>query len=260
LPSGNGWTQTGPLNNAIPIPTNTGNGTVLGTVSMNWLSTSPGGGSANGLYFTNVCEGTDFPYTLGFWGSSPVGKSALSAAFSGWASGLNTQFSGNAAGYLALIGIATKTNPATAIPAFSTTSSNAAYSELSGFLMGATGTNAANMLSAQAATMALNTLVPVNGKTVSSNDLMLVGTTAQLNAAGCGSLSVPEIVPTNGAYTSISSVLNYVEALLKAYPNTTASGNARSCEAFIQTALNNANNNLALTIIKPSACTIASLY
>ncbi len=258
LPAVNNWSQTGPLNGALPPPTNTGNGTVAGTLAMNWLTSV--GGSANGLYFTNVCRGTDTPFTLGYWGSSPVGKSALTSAFSGWATGLNSQFPGTSATLLSLINVAKGGNPAPPVAAFSTTNSTNAYSALSSFLMSGTGTNAANMLSVQAATMALNTLVPVGGKTVSGSDLMKVGTSAQLTANGCTALSVTPVTVNAGGYAPISDVLSYVQALLVAYPNTTAAGNARSCEAFVQTALNNANNNFALTIIKGAACSVPTLY
>ena len=79
----------------------------------------------------------------------------------------------------------------------------------------------------------------VNNKSVNGNALIFAGTAP----AGCTvpGLNGLGLITVNNLITAANSASNYS---LAAYPNTTASGPARSCQEFMKTALDRANNNL----------------
>lgn len=195
LPANQNWVQTGP----IPPATD---GAASATPSMHW-SNSITGGPLAGLYFTNTCIGGG-GLTLGFW-SNKNGQALMT---------------GSSSGKTLLPGVVTLLgglNLRNATGALVTPFAN--YAAFNTWILNATATNMAYMLSAQLATMELN----VYFKDVNPNALILY----------------------NGNYVTVQSVMTLAIATLGTSPVTVASGPARTLQTNLQVALNNANNNLS---------------
>jgi len=169
--------------------------------------------------FGNVCLGTGGGLTLGFW-SNKNGQALLQGKDPAWRTLLTSLNLRNATG--ANYDVSTST-------AFSTT-----YSSFRSWILGATATNMAYMLSAQLATMELNVLA----EKVDGSSILFAGAAP----AGCTvpGLSATGFISVSDLMSAANSGANYS---LLSYSNTTASGTARNCQQFMKNALDSANNN-----------------
>jgi len=199
---------------------------VVPTGGQTWISTTPtsispinvGPDSAYNN-FGNVCLGAGGGKTLGFW-SNRNGQAILSAnpAWIGLLSGL----------YL--------TN------AIGGTYDPVAYTDFRSWLLNANAVNMAYMLSAQLAAMQLN--VAYGG--VNSTALVYAG-------AAPANCTVANLSSTG--FISIANLISAANTSLQNNPNTTASGDTRTCQEFMKNALDRGNNNLNF-IQGPGVCTV----
>jgi hypothetical protein len=259
------WAAPGPITNykVCEVLPATGNWTEI-TMPSCYLGTV-GAANQTALNFGNVCEGTVNPYTQGFW-QNKNGTAMLTSAlnYPGWAQSMNSFNNNTDAGWSGYLSFVPTTTTKYGMKWFLAIagSSNASKDDTeisSGLFTTTSGTNAANMLSSQLATMELNTLITngVGGNpapNVNNTAFMKVGTAATLTANGCNPASLPSL--NAAGYATILDVETYGNTLLLFSANTTASGPARSCQVLIQTALNSANNNQALSIIQPTSCKV----
>jgi hypothetical protein len=163
--------------------------------------------------FGNVCLGAGGGLTLGFW-SNKNGQTILSKSDPDWRTLLNGLYLRNANG----------ANFDVPIPpaSFST-----AYAAFRTWLLSATATNMAYMLSAQLATMELNVL----SQNVSANAIVY--------APGCGNTGL------NNNFITIADLDGAADAQLAAHPFTTAASDPinRAIQECLKNALDAANNN-----------------
>jgi hypothetical protein len=196
------------------------------SIETNWIHTTATSGIATagvdtiqGPNFGNLCKGAGGGLTLGFW-SNKNGQALENATDFAGLTALNlARANGSAADF--------------------TGSLSANKTALNSFLLSATATNMANMLSAQLAAMYLN----VAHAKVDGSATLYVG----VAPAGC---AVPVV---NGEIT-VSALISDANSLLGAAGGniTIASGQARTCEEFDKTSLDNANNNL--NFVQATAC------
>jgi len=207
-----------------------------------WVPTTPT--SINGILvppdateqnFGNVCLGAGGGLTLGFWhnknGQALLTKSDLCT--------LTGMFLRNANGSdFDPVASASCPNPNNNV-------FNNGKAALSKWLIGASATNMANMLSAQLATMKLNVLHGF----VSGGANIFAGAAP----TGCTvpGLSGTGFISINALITAANTDSNHA---LDSDPNTVAAGQARSCQEFMKNALDNANNNL--NFVQSSPCAV----
>ena len=151
---------------------------------------------------TPTCLGGGNGLTLGWW-QNRNGQAALTTADLCTLTELNLR---NANG--------TDFDPIPNCPP-NPTNLNAGKTALANWLTGANATNMANMLSAQLATMKLNVIQPINGKTVDGNALIFAGT-APIGCTVPG-LSGMGLITVNDLMTAANSASNYS---LVSYPDT----------------------------------------
>jgi hypothetical protein len=167
-------------------------------------------GTVSGLYFGNVCVGAGGGLTLGFWsnknGQKLFGSDDLALMVS-----LNLR---NANG--------SDFNPAS-------------YAAFRTWLLSATATNMAYMLSAQLAAMELNVL---NGL-VSSSALVYAPGTTSANSSG---------------FASIGALMTEANTELGTHGLTLSSSPFRSYQQALKNALDRANNNLNFVQAGPANC------
>jgi hypothetical protein len=178
------------------------------------------GGTAT-ISFGNVCLGPGGGLTLGFW-SNKNGQALINSTD---LQHLRDDFKlRNADG--------SEFNPTT-------------NAQVKSFLLGATATNMANMLSAQLIAMYLN--VAHGG--VNGNALILAGS----NPGGCN-------VPVNGnGFITVNALIADAAAEL-AVSGSVLSGNPeRACMEFKKTALDRANNNLNF-VQGPGVCPVPTVF
>jgi hypothetical protein len=125
-------------------------------------------------------------------------------------------------------------------PSPTSTQVNTGKTALKNWLLGASATNMAYMLSAQLATMELNVMQPIGNSSVNGNALVFAGT-APANCTVPG-LNAAGFISINNLMMDADTASNHSLASLGGN-NTTASGDARNCQEFMKTALDNANNN-----------------
>jgi hypothetical protein len=174
--------------------------------------------------FLNLCVGAGGGLTLGYWSNkNGLGRLAdsdfvaLNALYLRNSNGSNRDFLGNLAQN---------------------------KSDLSAWLLSATATNMANMLSVQLAAMKLNVL---KGG-VSASALAQAGVRPQ----ACINKGLATRVSSIGFYT-IGNLLLDADQALQLFPNTVAASDERSCEEYLKNALDKGNNNL--NFVQPaSAC------
>jgi hypothetical protein len=210
LPTGT-WDQTGPLDNTSSSDT-------LAT-SQNgcWTGTVGSGTYTSDLNFGNVCLGNGGGLTLGFW-SNRNGATLF-----------------NANGGLGLVNALSLANATGAQNDF------ANHSEFRSWLLSASATNMAYMLSAQMAAMKLN--VSIGG---ADGDVMLLAGTAP---AGC----VIDELNANG-YISASNLIGDADSEIAADSYTPAGDAERACQEFKKIALDEGNNNK--NWVQPTACAV----
>ncbi|HET6854573.1 MAG TPA: hypothetical protein VFH46_19895 [Pyrinomonadaceae bacterium] len=180
----------------------------------------PSGGSAT-ITFGNVCLGPGGGLTLGFW-SNKNGQALITATD---LQHLRDDFClRNADG--------SEFNPTTA-------------AQVKSFLLSATATNMANMLSAQLTAMYLN----VAHGFVNGGASIFAGA----NPGGCN-------VPVNGSgFISVNALLADAAAELCAHGSVLSGNPERTCQEFKKNALDKANNNLNF-VQGPGVCPVPTLF
>jgi hypothetical protein len=193
-------------------------GTIATTLTSCPFTLSPNAttceGSINTCNFGNTCLGAGGGLTLGFW-SNKNGQALETAADFTLLTSLNlVNANGSARNFT------------------DTLAKN--KTALNSWLLGASATNMAYMLSAQLTAMELNTQHPG----VSLSAYLYAGTPP----AACGNLSPTQPTYLNG-FVKVSDLMTYGNSLLGSYAIAVATGNARICEEFVKTTLDNGNNN-----------------
>jgi hypothetical protein len=174
-------------------------------------------GQHGDVIFGNACLGAGGGLTLGFWSNK------------------NGQKLENAADFTALTALNLRT--ATGANQDFTGSLAANKTTLNTFLLGATATNMANMLSAQLAAMTLNVRHAfVNGAAI-------------VSAPGCGNTGL------NNQFITINDLMSAADASLLAHPVTISASPDRAYQECLKNALDNANNNL--NFVQGSPCTFS---
>jgi hypothetical protein len=200
-----------------------------GPIELNWVHTSDtdvpvtvANGQSKDVTFGNVCLGAGGGLTLGFWSNK------------------NGQSLETANDFTVLTGLCL-VNAAGGVQDF-LGSLTANKTALNTWLLNATATNMAYMLSAQLATMELNVLHPTNKYNnntgvsgtalVYAPQLSACGTVAGLNSLG---------------FISINDLMVAANASLCAHPKTLSGSPYRACQEALKTALDDANNNKNFT-------------
>jgi len=201
------WMQTG---NLVDQSTTSGGASVTLNGDKSYTVVVVDDSTASGLNFGNVCVGAGGGRTLGFW-SNKNGKALFGAGDLALMVSLNLR---NANG---------------------STFDPASYAAFRTWLLNATATNMAYMLSAQLAAMELNVL---NGF-VNGGALIYAPGTTSANAAG---------------FASVNDVMAEANTELGLH-GLTPSGNAfRSYQEALKNALDKANNNLTFVRPGPGSC------
>lgn len=188
------------------------------------------------IAFGNVCTGAGGGLTLGFW-SNKNGQALITTTNKGQPTDTlqaNVQ--------TLLDGLNLRKGDGT----FLYTGNPLTYSQLRSFLLGATATNMANMLSAQLAAMELNVYT---GK-VTGSALIYVGTSwngTTISFTGLNSLG----------FASVTDVMAAAVASLSVNGNTVGAGATRNYQEALKNALDNANNNKNFVQASPCAATFA---
>ncbi len=205
------WMQTG---NTVDQTTSTGGGeSATLNANKSYSVTVADGGTTSGINFGNICLGAGGGLTLGFW-SNKNGQALETATDFTLLSGLNlVNANGSARDFT------------------STLANN--KKDLNSWLLNATATNMAYMLSAQLAAMELN----VAHGFVNGNALIYAPGTTSANALG---------------FATVNAVMAEGNSLLIAPGNVTVAASAlRTSEEAVKTALDKANNNL--NFVEPDA-------
>jgi hypothetical protein len=193
-------------------------------VELTWLHTTDSEVDVNlakndtvTVEFGNLCLGAGGGLTLGFWSNKNGQALEITADFTGltalWlrnASGGNVDFNGTLA--------QNKT-------------------ALNSFLLNATATNMANMLSAQLAAMYLN---------VAHNK---VSGSALVHTGGCGNTGF------DGSFITITDLMSAANAELYAHPKTLSGSPYRAYQECLKNALDAANNNV--NFVQPTPCSFS---
>ena len=190
-------------------------------VETNWKATTPNpvivtlaDQTTTTVQFGNLCLGAGGGFTLGFW-SNKNGQALFGA------------------GDLALMTTLNLVN------ANGTPFDPPSYTAFRTWLLSASATNMAYMLSAQLAAMELNVL---NGKVAGTALIYAPGSTSA-NALG---------------FATVNAVMAEANASLGANPNTTAAGPTRTLQEALKNALDNANNNKTFVQAVPCAFSFAT--
>ena len=227
-----GWNQTGPVSGA-----NASGATA--DVNKCWNG-SVGTAAGTGLDFGNVCLGTTSgAYSKGFW-TNNNGKSILSANDTA----KPYPDSGNWRAILNAANLANGNGTPYSVPIPPATF-NTAFGNFSSFLSGASATNMANMLSAQLAAMELN----VGCANLNASLLVLAGTPP----ASCTPATLPQ-PPNAQGYISITNLMQDAVTELGLNKNTVTGSVDRSCQEFVKTALDNADNGK--NFVQPGPCPV----
>ena len=209
---GGTWIQTG---NTVDHTSGTGDSTAILNGDKTYTVALGTSGGVSGLDFGNVCIGAGGGLTIGFW-SNKNGSKLVTASDLTFLGGL----------YLV--------QPKASSPFWQAFDPSSA-GQLATWLLNATATNMAYMLSAQLAGMELN----VRHNFVNGNALIYAPGTTSANANG---------------FATVNAVMTEANAALLANPYTVAISAARSYEEALKTALDKANNNLNFAEPGPGAC------
>jgi hypothetical protein len=197
------WIQTAALLDglpAIPLP-----------ALADPVSVTVNAGESHDVLFGNTCLGAGGGLTLGFWSNK---------------NGMKLETSADLAFLRSLNLVNANGSP------FDPTTTSA----LSTWLLAATATNMANMLSAQLAAMELNV---IHG---------FVSGSALVHTGGCGTTGF------DGSFITINDLMAAANSSLLAHPVTKTAGTDRSYQECLKNALDNANNNLNFVEPNPAAC------
>lgn len=207
--AGSPWMQTG---NLVDQATASGGASEALLPDRSYLVTAADNSSVSGLYFGNLCLGAGNGRTLGFW-SNKNGKAMIGADDLGMLCSLNLR-QGSGASF----------DPAD-------------YAALRAWLLSATATNMAYMLSAQLATMELNVL----------NGLVQGGRLIFAPGAACAN---------GNGFASVAAVMNEANQSLGASGSTPSSSAERAHQEALKNALDRANNDLNFVQQGPAACPV----
>jgi hypothetical protein len=190
--------------------------------------------------FGNVCLGAGNGLTLGFW-HNKNGQALITGA---QLCLLNSLYLVKANG--------STYDPVSGCPSPSSTQISSAKTSLASWLTSATATNMANMLSAQLATMELNTTATTQGAVTQDPgaDIYIGATTA----SDCSAAGVTVSLVNPNGFTTITNLMSAANSALGLSGNTTAASAMRTCQGELEKALDNANNNQ--TFVQPAACEI----
>jgi len=205
--AGSPWFQTG---NAVDQSSTTGGAGVTLNAGKTYTVTVADDSTASGVLFGNVCVGAGGGLTLGFW-SNKNGQALFGADDLALMVSLNLR---NASGG--------DFDPP-------------GYGAFRSWILGATATNMALMLSAQLAAMELNVL---NGF-VSSGALVYAPGTNSANASG---------------FASVGAIMSEANTELGLHGLTLDGSPARSYQQALKNALDNANNNRTFVQPSPATC------
>jgi hypothetical protein len=210
--AGSPWIQTG---NLVDQSSTTGGASVTLNGDKSYTVVVIDGSTASGLNFGNICLGPGGGHTLGFW-SNKNGQATMNDG-------------GTLAPELALLsGLNLRTatggdfNPTT-------------YTQFRTWLLGATGTNMAYMLSAQLAAMELN----VEAGFVNGGALIYAPGTTSANVNG---------------FATVNAVMAEANTELGAHGLVLSGSPYRSYQEALKNALDNANNNLTFVQPGPGSC------
>jgi hypothetical protein len=203
------WMQTGNTVNQSSVT----NGAAVSLANKIYTVGLTDTGTASGLNFGNVCVGAGGGLTLGFWSNKNGGKilSASSNAILNQVLALNLR-NGNGT----LLGSVSLAN-------------------FQKFLLSATATNMANMLSAQLAAMKAN----VASGGVGGSSLIYAPGTNSANAAG---------------FATVNAIIAEANTELGLHGLTLSGSPFRSYQEALKNALDNANNNLTFLQSGPGKC------
>jgi hypothetical protein len=198
---------------------------------------------AQTVWFGNVCTGGGYGYTLGYW-SNKNGQAAITqyikdqkiSPASSFYSGLQS---------LKLVG--NKYSQANPYQSFTS------YTDLANFLLGATATNMANMLSAQLLTMYLNTIIPVKNSSGSIPPTTQVSLDALIYAPGTKTGN------QNYNFATVRAIIQESIDELSIAANTWTPSGAkdRYYQESLKNALDNANNNRTFLMPSPDKCLLS---
>jgi hypothetical protein len=208
-----------------------------------WVATTATSGtvvsdnpSNPGPNFGNVCRGLPGnALTLGYW-SNKNGQTLMTG------SGTGTTIKPGVVTLLSALHLVNATGAS--VTPF------ANYSKFNSWILGATSTNAAYMLSAQLATMELN---------VYFNPVIGVGMALVTDPVLISRLNIPAN-PAGDHYISINDLMVAAITELASFPYVLAGNAERPYEVALQTLLNSLNNNLDPIILGPGACAFTTPY
>lgn len=201
------WMQTG---NRVDQSAVSGDASVTLEPDMTYAVEVADNSVVEGLYFGNLCVGAGGGHTLGFW-SNKNGQALIGSDDLALLTGLNLRTATGAA-----------FDPASKVA-------------LKNWLLSATATNMAYMLSAQLAAMELNVL---NG---------FVSGSALVYAEGAGSSN-------ESGFTTVAALMDEANASLGSNGLTVATSSERSYQEALKNALDAANNNRSFVQPGPEAC------
>ena len=210
--AGSPWMQTG---NLVDQSSTSGGATVTLNGDKSYTVVVVDGSTASGLNFGNICLGAGGGHTLGFWsnknGQATMNDGETMTPELALLSGLNLRTAGGGD--------------------FDPTS----YQAFRTWLLGATATNMAYMLSAQLAAMELN----VEAGFVSGSALIYAPGTTSANVNG---------------FATVNAVMAEANTELGLHGLTLSGSPYRSYQEALKNALDNANNNLTFVQPGPGSC------
>jgi hypothetical protein len=212
------WIQTGPI-----VESNASTAAADGARCWGGTATT----DVDQLNFGNVCLGAGNGLTLGFW-SNKNGKARMTGS---WQETLNQLNLKTATGGDQDFG---------------------AYDVFRSWILGATATNMAYMLSAQMAAMQLNISIGGSaGKNVPAGAMLYAGPVPQ----ACVNAVIT--VPVNQAgFIGAQDLVNTASAAAGAYSVSVNASDARTCQEYLKNTLDKGNNNLNF-VAAPASCTVS---
>jgi hypothetical protein len=204
----------------------------VATTAISALGVAPG----TTVNFGNVCLGADSGLTLGFW-SNKNGQALETASDLCF---LNTLNLVNGAG--------SAFDPISGCPSPTSTQLSSGKTNLKNWLLSASATNMAYMLSAQLATMELNTLHSQNPA-----DTLFIGSNT---AAACSAAGVTVTLVNPSGFTTVANLMSAANTALgvSGGNSTVAASALRTCQEDLKTALDDGNNNK--NFVQAQACAI----
>jgi len=224
---------------------------VIPSATPTWVPTTAT--SANGLIppatiaFGNVCLKGGSSLTLGFW-SNKNGQKLITGT---QLCLLNSLSLVNGSGAIF--------DPVAGCPSPTSTQVSAGATNLKNWLLSASATNMAYMLSAQLATMELNTTDNVNTSPSAFQDpsaYVYVNSNGNNTAADCSAVGVTLSLVNPNGFSTVANLMSAANAAIGVTggTNTTKGSPLRKCQQDLEQALDDANNNKVF--VSATACTV----